>query len=356
MSTSGGGGGVSVEPGTLEATGTTFAIDNSADGQGGGVQLLKGSHATFVNDTFSGDGFKFSDTYEGGSAYVAENSSASFTNVTFSGDYALGARFGGADVNADEGAHITFTNTLLGPPIGGEPGELACATFEPGSGVTWTDGGGNLGADGSCHLAPADMERELGLGALGENGGPTLTVPLLEASPAIDFGVSGCPTTDQRGYARVGNCDSGAFEFDGLAPKTSESGGTPPTTTATSAALTVISQNKAEEEAAAAKKHREEEAAVKIEPALGASVKIEKVKVTASSLAVTIKTSQAGAVTITGPGLKKTSKTLSPGTHEVRVALTKAGKAERKHHKKIKLTVSLKTAGTTVSNSKEIEL
>jgi CSLREA domain-containing protein len=228
LSTSGGGGAVSVEPGTLEATGTTFAVDTSGAGQGGAVQLLEHSSGKFINDTFAGDGFNgFADTYEGGGAYVAENSSASFTNVTFFGNYALGAKFGGADVNADEGAHITFTNTLLGAPIGSEPGELACATFEAGSGVTWTDDGGNLGADGSCHLAPGDMERELKLGELGAYGGPTETVPLLEGSPAIGFGVTGCPATDQRGYSRVGTCDSGAFEFDGVAPKTEESGGSP---------------------------------------------------------------------------------------------------------------------------------
>jgi hypothetical protein len=33
-------------------------------------------------------------------------------------------------------------------------------------------------------------------------------------SPAIDAG-SGCPSTDQRGASRVGNCDIGAFEYGG---------------------------------------------------------------------------------------------------------------------------------------------
>src|SRR6202034_4868429 len=42
--------------------------------------------------------------------------------------------------------------------------------------------------------------------------------------PAIDFGVAGCPATDQREYARVGNCDSGAFEFNATPPT---GGGTP---------------------------------------------------------------------------------------------------------------------------------
>ena len=87
-----------------------------------------------------------------------------------------------------------------------------------------------------------------------------------------------------------------------------------------------------------------------------ASVKIEKFKVTASSLVVTIKTSRAGTVTITGPGLKKTSRTVAAGTPVMTVALTKAGKAERAGRKKIKLSVSLKMSIKTVSRSVEIKL
>ena len=51
-----------------------------------------------------------------------------------------------------------------------------------------------------------------GIGPLSANGGPTLTVPLLPGSPAIDH-ASGCPPTDQRGVSRPqgAGCDSGAF-------------------------------------------------------------------------------------------------------------------------------------------------
>src|SRR5665213_3369925 len=87
-----------------------------------------------------------------------------------------------------------------------------------------------------------------------------------------------------------------------------------------------------------------------------ASVKIEKFKVTTSSLVVTIKTSRAGTVTITGPGLKKTTRTVAAGTRVMTVVLTKAGKAERAGRKKIKLSVSLKTSIKTVSRSVEIKL
>ena len=113
--------------------------------------------------------------------------------------------------------------------------------------------------------------------------------------------------------------------------------------------LTVVSPTPKEERPAVTK--TQEAPAAK-----GASVNLEKVKVTASSLVITITTSQAGTVTITGPGLRKTVKSIPVGTDRVAVPLTKAGKAERKQRKKIKLAVSLRTTNVTVSRSEKIKL
>jgi hypothetical protein len=52
------------------------------------------------------------------------------------------------------------------------------------------------------------------VGTIGNYGGPTPTIPLLAGSPAINAG-SSCPATDQRGFARNGVCDVGAYEFGG---------------------------------------------------------------------------------------------------------------------------------------------
>jgi hypothetical protein len=49
------------------------------------------------------------------------------------------------------------------------------------------------------------------------HGGPLPTLALLADSPAINAGAD-CPPTDQRGAARVGACDLGAFEFGSAAP------------------------------------------------------------------------------------------------------------------------------------------
>ncbi len=53
------------------------------------------------------------------------------------------------------------------------------------------------------------------LGALADNGGPTLTHALLPGSPALDAGNdAACSATDQRGVSRPqgAHCDIGAYE------------------------------------------------------------------------------------------------------------------------------------------------
>ena len=109
---------------------------------------------------------------------------------------------------------------------------------------------------------------------------------------------------------------------------------------------------KRQEEAAAAKRHEE---AIEAEER-SASVKVEKTKVSATAVTLTLKLTIGGSVTITGPGLKKTTISLSAGTHVVKVSLTAAGKSERKHHKKIKLTVGERVDSRSLSASEKVKL
>lgn len=226
----GGGGAVSMQAGTtLDVSDTTFYGDTSGTGSGGAV-LAVNAHSTFSNVTFADDGWVSPGlTYEGGAVYLEEGT-ASFLNVTFSGDIAGGSKGGGSDINASEGARVSLTNILLGPT--GEGGlDQACAGSSVGVALTWQNLGGNLSTDETCALAGGQMGVALGVGEIGSNGGPTKTVPLLAGSPATDIGVSGCPATDQRGYGRLGQCDSGAFEFGGVAP--AAGGGPPPAVSVT---------------------------------------------------------------------------------------------------------------------------
>ncbi|MFN8445322.1 MAG: choice-of-anchor Q domain-containing protein [Caldilineaceae bacterium] len=88
-----------------------------------------------------------------------------------------------------------------------------------GGNFTLTSQGNNLISDSS--LTPSQASDLLNtnplLAPLAINGGTTQTRALLPGSPAINAGTStGAPTSDQRGVARVGVTDIGAFESRGF--------------------------------------------------------------------------------------------------------------------------------------------
>ena len=105
-----------------------------------------------------------------------------------------------------------------------------------------TDAGHNLSSDASCLFGAPSSRNSVdpGLGALSDNGGPTLTIPLLPGSPAIDAGDPvAAPLTDQRGFPRPAGAgpDIGAFEYGSLIPTLSITA--PPLTQTAEAGTTV---------------------------------------------------------------------------------------------------------------------
>src|SRR5262249_13955186 len=90
-----------------------------------------------------------------------------------------------------------------------------------GSGTLDVSGTGNDG------LANTNTGNQVGvnpgLGALADNGGPTMTQAISEGSPAQDASdcvlLSGSPVgVDQRGFTRPATCDVGSFEVIPPAP------------------------------------------------------------------------------------------------------------------------------------------
>ena len=125
-----------------------------------------------------------------------------------------------------------------------------------------------------------------------------------------------------------------------------------------------------QEEEAASEQHAEEQASVRRQEeaqlakrreeaaaAAGAvAVEIVKVRVSPSSATVTLDASRAATVTISGRGLRTTSKGVVVGGNEIKVALTKAGESSRRSHKKIKITVQVKAPGRAIMTSELIKL
>jgi hypothetical protein len=124
-------------------------------------------------------------------------------------------------------------DTILAPngTVGGAPGAApagpGAATGPDVNGAVSSQGHNLLGRSDGCTGFTTDDQQggttddtrlDPRLGALGNYGGPTETLPLLPGSPAIDSGDSAEPARDQRGFVRAGPPDIGAFEYQGTQP------------------------------------------------------------------------------------------------------------------------------------------
>ena len=136
-------------------------------------------------------------------------------NVTIASNDA-GTGGGGVDLEgpreSDAPPLFTVKNTIIADNTAGQGG-INC-----NSGALLVSRGNNLENHDTCGFdAPGDLTNtSSGLLGRANNGGPTDTMALSAASPAIDAGNNdGCPETDQRFVTRPqgARCDIGAYEF-----------------------------------------------------------------------------------------------------------------------------------------------
>ncbi len=226
--------------GTSTVTASTFS-GNSAGWLGGGIDC--GGALTVATSTFSGNlaqaGGAISNggtlsvvnstladnsAYAGGGGGIFNQATLTVVNSTIAYN---GATDGGGGIFDSEGT-ATLDNTIVAANTEGS-GLGALAADITGSPVFGTSAYNLVGVDNTESLSASNDNllniRNPGLGALGNNGGPTQTIALLAGSPAIDAGNNALavdPTTgdhlayDQRGtgYPRVvgASVDIGAFE------------------------------------------------------------------------------------------------------------------------------------------------
>jgi hypothetical protein len=228
---------------------TPYKFSGAPGGGGGsGGGIYGGGVLTLINCTIYGNstgnggpgGSTSYEYYNGGNGGSGGSGGGIYgggtiINCTIAGNSAAG---GGSRGSGYEGTH----NGNNGSP--GNGGGIGCSSqllntliannSAAGSGPdvsgSFTSLGHNLignATGGSGFGATGDLLNvNLQLGPLANNGGPTLTCPLLPGSPAIDAGddaVLSAPynlITDQRGFPRLSgsHVDIGAFEFVFLYP------------------------------------------------------------------------------------------------------------------------------------------
>ncbi len=214
--------------GIYEGGAATFTIRNST---------ISGNHAATIEtnpfDACAGAGIEA----EGGGTWTLNNVTITGNTVTAT----MGADARGAGIGIIDVATMTIRNSIVSGNTGAA-GSPDCFTLDA---ETLTSGGQLLIQDTTgCTITSAsgDITGEAPLlGALADNGGPTLTQALLAGSPALEAGDvaapgsggTACEPLDQRGLCRPGGarCDIGAFEADGFVCTTTTTLTTSTTTT-----------------------------------------------------------------------------------------------------------------------------
>lgn len=163
---------------------------------------------------------------------ITTNGRVTLKNVTVSGNQvspttSSESTAAGAGLSSFGSGNISYVNTIISnnKVTGSTPVLSNCGTTGSGASTNFlTSSGHNLEDGDSCNLTAAgDLKNtDPQLQPLANNGGPTDTFAITQASPAVDAGDnSQCPNNDQRDGIRPADgklsgafvCDIGAFEL-----------------------------------------------------------------------------------------------------------------------------------------------
>ncbi|MCM2372825.1 DUF4347 domain-containing protein [Aporhodopirellula aestuarii] len=176
-------------------------FDNDASGKGGAINFDGADGGSLTNVTMSGN----TANNDGGALFTDTNITITNSTITLNtGDK------GGGVVN--NGAVVTISNTIIA-------GNTGISTDPDVMGDFSSDGSNLIQTVGSATGFGGDITgTNPNLGALTNNGGETDTHAITTGSAAYNAGTAtGAPAVDQRGVARDGSIDIGAFEYSTLA-------------------------------------------------------------------------------------------------------------------------------------------
>ncbi len=174
----------------------------------GGAGITNDGTLSVTNSTLSRN------TSNAGGGLLAHAGIVELNNVTIADNVAQQA---GGGIS-----HITGTlliqNTIIARNAGGVAPDCAGSLSSLGNNLVGNSDGCTFVPESSDIVGTGAQPINALLGPLGNFGGYNLTIGLIPGSPAIDAGnPATCPSVDQRGFARQGTCDIGAYEF-GVGP------------------------------------------------------------------------------------------------------------------------------------------
>lgn len=224
------GAGAIYTQGGMTANNCTF-VNNKGVSAGAIKDEGSSKESALNNCTFSGNFIVGTDSLARSSALYANHQYVlagtpviSVNNCTFSGiSNDQGSFDGGVILAAGQQTRVEVANSIFRRLSGGR-------SLFNGNGSTLISRGHNLcndDASGGAGSGPGGLLNGPGdirntdpmLGPLANNGGPTQTHALLPGSAAINAGDdSTARSRDQRGYARNGTSDIGAYEAGGAVP------------------------------------------------------------------------------------------------------------------------------------------
>ena len=202
------GGALSVASSSLVLSTSSLVGNTASGGNGGGIFLNNTSSASISDTTFSQN----SASYGGG---LSTNSNVTLTNTTFDGNNALlsaNVEVLGGTVSAGNSIFSSINSSNCNTAI-----TSLGHNIETGTDCGLTDVSDHQSTN--PHLDPE--------GPKFSPEGPTFgglpylfTVALTPSSTSAINGGAGCSSADERGIARVGTCDIGAYEYDASHPQT----------------------------------------------------------------------------------------------------------------------------------------
>lgn len=244
-----GGGVQNAANATLNITGCVVCC--STANSGGSVCNTGAGTVNILNSAIYGS--EAQNNGSGGGIYNAGSGSVTITNSTVAENFLVGNGDGSGIANGSTGTVNIFNSTVsrnaadisASPPtaqvfnagaghINVKSSIIATRSDIPFHGLDVSGAFASLGynlvgikdtstgfTQPTDHTGTLNAPLDPGLDVvLSTYGGPTLTVPLLPGSIAINHGNPNSPPRDQRGYTRNGAPDIGAFELGGAIPHT----------------------------------------------------------------------------------------------------------------------------------------